>query len=89
MPRYIDADALKQRIKNNWYTATEIDEDIDAEPAADVVERKVGEWEQKEDPYGFFDTIPVCSICGCTTKMRETYHYCPNCGAMMKGEYDA
>ena len=48
-------------------------------------ERKKGEWIQKEDPYGFFDTIPVCSECGHTTKMRETYNYCPNCGAKMEG----
>ena len=38
MARYIDADALKQRIMNNWYTATEISDEIDAEPTADVVE---------------------------------------------------
>lgn len=36
MSRYIDADALKKRIMNNWYTATEISDDIDAEPTADV-----------------------------------------------------
>lgn len=40
MPRYIDADALKQRVKNNWYTSTEIMDDIDAEPTADVVEKE-------------------------------------------------
>lgn len=40
MPRYIDADALKQRIMNNWYTASEISDDIDAEPTADVVEKE-------------------------------------------------
>lgn len=57
--------------------------DVADAPTIDVPDRKVGKWEQKEDPYGFFDTIPVCSICGCTTKMRETYRYCPNCGAEM------
>lgn len=29
---------------------------------------KHGRWEMKPDPYGFFDEIPVCSACGCTTK---------------------
>lgn len=43
-----------------------------------------GRWEMKEDPYGFFDTIPVCSACGCTTKYRVTSTYCPNCGARME-----
>lgn len=42
-----------------------------------------GHWEMKADPYGFFDEIPVCSACGHTTKLRETYKYCPNCGARM------
>lgn len=50
-------------------------------------ERKRGRWEMKPDPYGFFEEIPVCSECGCTTKWREKYPYCPNCGAdMRKGE---
>ena len=43
-----------------------------------------GRWEMKPDPYGFFDEIPVCSECGHTTKMRETYNYCPRCGAKME-----
>ena len=51
-------------------------------------ERKSGRWEMKPDPYGFFEEIPVCSACGCTTKWREKYPYCPNCGAMMKGADD-
>ena len=49
-------------------------------------ERKSGRWEMKPDPYGFFEEIPVCSECGCTTKWREKYLYCPNCGARMEGE---
>lgn len=48
--------------------------------------RKKGKWIRKPDPYGFFDDIPVCSECGCTTKMREESKFCPNCGADMKGK---
>lgn len=51
---------------------------------ADVEPIRHGEWIMKPDPYGFFGEIPVCSVCGCTTKMRETYNYCPNCGAKME-----
>ena len=51
-------------------------------------ERKKGKWIEKEDPYGFFNSIPVCSECGCTTKMRERYNFCPNCGADLRGEQD-
>ena len=47
-----------------------------------------GRWEMKEDPYGFFDTIPVCSACGCTTKYRVKSAYCPNCGARMEAVTD-
>lgn len=42
-----------------------------------------GKWEMKPDPFRFFDEIPVCSECGCTTKMREKTLYCPHCGARM------
>ena len=60
---------------------------IIAVPSAEP-ERKTGRWEMKPDPYDFFDEIPVCSECGCTTKMREVYKFCPNCGADMRGEQD-
>ena len=51
-------------------------------------ERKTGRWKMEPDPYGFFEEIPVCSECGCTTEMRKTYKFCPNCGADMRGEQD-
>lgn len=53
----------------------------DAQPSA---ERKKGRWEMKPDPYGFFGEIPVCSECGCTTKMRDKTKFCPHCGARME-----
>ena len=61
--------------------------DIDVQTILDLpsAERR-GRWEMKEDPYGFFDTIPVCSECGCTTKYRVKSAYCPNCGARMEAE---
>ena len=49
----------------------------------DREEKAMTKWEMKPDPFGFFDDIPVCSECGCTTKMREKTKYCPNCGAKM------
>ena len=56
---------------------------LSALPSSDVQPVRYGRWEREEDPYGFFDTIPVCSACGCTTKYRVTSAYCPNCGAKM------
>lgn len=47
-------------------------------------ERKTGRWEEMPDPYGFFDSIPVCSECGCTTTMRTKSLFCPHCGARME-----
>lgn len=79
MPRYIDADALKQRIMNNWYTASEISDDIDAEPTADVVERKKGKWKDgccSECGYNWGKDAPIASV----------PNYCPNCGAVMGKE---
>ena len=56
-------------------------------PTVDTVPVRHGRWEMKSDPYGFFDEIPVCSECGCTTRLREVYKFCPNCGAdMMKDD---
>lgn len=56
-------------------------------PAADVVERKKGEWVEDynliNDTYHFH-----CSVCGDeewgTRKQIEDTHYCPNCGADMR-----
>lgn len=95
MTEYISRDkALKvidalDDISDAWGCAIPmhtIKEKIKEIPSADVVKRKRGEWKQRSDPYGWFETIPVCSICGCTTKWRETYMFCPNCGARMVTE---
>ena len=52
-------------------------------PTIEAVPVKRGKWEMKPDLFGFFHDIPVCSECGCTTKMREKTKYCPHCGARM------
>lgn len=59
--------------------------------AADVVERKRGEWEHRVESHhdthtdeywdeGYF----VCSECG--ESWWDTTNFCPNCGADMRGE---
>lgn len=96
--RLIDADALREVMYHEafekdtdmqkwdggcWIRYKMFENAIESAPTIDPVRR--GEWVMKPDPYGFWDEIPVCSACGCTTKMRETYAYCPNCGARMEG----
>ena len=89
MSRLIDADRLlTDRMKSKYYRLPNGDLaipliDIEHAPTVDAEPVRHGHWEGKEDPYGFFDAIPVCSVCNCTTKYRETSAYCPNCGAKM------
>ena len=88
--KYVSVKTVKDKMRYYGFrapdmTVTEFIED-ELLPAADVVEKKKGHWEMKPDPYGFFEEIPVCSECGCTTKWREKYLYCPNCGADMREE---
>jgi hypothetical protein len=55
-----------------------------------------GEWKQTEEPMGWHDVDCVeCSACGESWVLNdnldfdlivEYWHYCPNCGAKMKGE---
>lgn len=68
------------------YDTDRIEDAVDM--AIKALEQKKGEWKMESDPYGFFEKIPVCSECGCTTEMRKTYNFCPNCGADMRGEED-
>ena len=92
--RLIDAENLAKFIDyghlNNpnekLYSENDIREMIDMMPTVDAVPVRHGKWEMKPDPYGFFDEIPVCSECGCTTKMREKTKFCPHCGTRMDEE---
>ena len=61
----------------------------DIEDAPSVVpSRAEGEWELASDNDGEYG---ICSICGNDadfTHYGKSYHYCPNCGAKMKGVDD-
>lgn len=83
MARYIDADALlAEAMADGAYGYVDAKQIAEA-PAADVAPVRHGRWEMKPDPFGFFHDIPVCSECGCTTKMRDKAAFCPHCGAQM------
>lgn len=82
MSRYIDADKLQQVYKEIHGGKRLLL--IDTEPTADVRENVKGEWlnTRPDAPmFGFY----YCSICG-RKRTSPQDHYCPNCGADMRGE---
>lgn len=89
MPRYIDADKLREVMERYDDYAVDI---VDDAPTADVVERKKGKWMKHNDKACWY-----CSECkkdnyyaycwnSDTGKYEFQDHYCPNCGAEMEGE---
>ncbi len=58
-----------------------IKQSIYALPNADVVPVRHGRL-LNPNPYG------ECSLCGHLIDIRDSYNYCPNCGARMDGEDD-
>ena len=98
MAEYIEREALLKFIENGLnnpdktkafgYDAVEIMTEVQYAPAADVVERKRGEWEFVEQRFyhGGFINLFRCSECSAATD--KEYNFCPNCGADMRGDTD-
>ena len=90
MADYIDRDAVcyqleKQATVDGQPRAIRRARRIVAEfPAADVVERKRGEWARMNE------LDYRCSVCNKRTFINRypLYAYCPNCGADMREEQD-
>ena len=90
MPRYIDAEKLKE-LRHNYiqgkldFNGNEYDL-IDKCPTADVQEVVHAAWVWKEfgDIYG--GVVLCCSECLETEGAHMGYDYCPNCGAKMDKE---
>lgn len=89
MAKYIDADKMREEWLENGeneyvYDTNSVLDSIDAQPTADVVEVKRGEWKRKgQDIY--------CSVCGNESAYNpfgasKFSDYCPNCGADMRSE---
>lgn len=88
MARYIDAEKMREDWLENGenefvYDTNAVLDSIDAQPTADVVEVKHGEWIDTGDE--ILDTTYSgwkCSECGyvfCGNKFK----FCPECGAKM------
>lgn len=95
MPRYIDADILKdlyQPIDGKDYNVNMaiIRANIDDIPTADVQEVKHGKWIPSIDKDGIYEE--VCSECGYIEKYNidpnndNHPNYCPHCDAKMDGK---
>ena len=93
MSRYIDAEALIERILKLKVVTDDmygmgiargierVETAIQMQPTADVVEVKHGEYIQK----GAWHI--ECSVCrNVLAHIGEVKNYCPNCGAKMDGE---
>lgn len=91
--KYIDADALLDKIERMWnahqLTNTKYKTFVDllkAEPAADVRENVRGEWVDRNGNIVFpFWERYECSECGARS---DNKNFCPNCGADMRGDVD-
>ena len=87
MSRYIDADKIPwtdliDNLNSNIKVLVTFAEKVNRMPIADVRENVRGEWIRRKD------TIQ-CSQCKAKwidhTYLIETFRFCPNCGADMRG----
>ena len=99
MPKYVDAEALKAKLRQVYYD--DFNRDllsviIDDTPAADVAPVMHGRWVRASgmmppEAFGVYE----CSLCGWTqdyhipTRLRQKTPYCPWCGAKLEGNDNA
>ena len=97
MSRYIDADALIEKLQDKNAMLTYAVFIIKEQPPADVREVVRGEWKETTESIGWEEvSCAECSVCGETFVLGDYamddiklgFNYCPNCGADMRGEED-
>lgn len=100
MPRYINADALRDTIHAHHYVLCDafnstdygmwtigIYQAIDEQPTADVQEVKHGHWITRNEGNPFL-IYGECSVCEFGQSLSAYLNFCPNCGAKMDGGCD-
>jgi hypothetical protein len=86
MKEYIEREGLLEKLAERDLVLCVTEWDIKNAPAADVVERKRGEWVQ----IGYDDLMDriTCSCCkeyfSIIDNCTEEFNFCPNCGADMR-----
>lgn len=78
MAKYIDADALKNKLISSGAICDFGQYLIDIQPTADVRPERHGKWLHCDDG------LCECSECG-EVAGDNFYKFCPNCGAKMDG----
>lgn len=83
--RYIDADALLNRMPDGLPYKASVKRIVMQAPTADVVEVEHGSF------VWIADDSPMCNICGEVFDTNDNadaglWKFCPNCGATMDGE---
>ena len=93
MAEYIEREAVCSDCNNQKICVDKSKCPVGRAPAADVVERKRGEWWIEDD--GFGCELMTCSVCkasfydGDNDTVDSPHNFCPNCGCDMRGEGDA
>ena len=81
----------KDYVRHAWSKGINPIEYIDAIPAADVVERKRGEWYCESDGYADGELVydmwsgPICGKRFYEWEEKPDWNFCPNCGSSMEG----
>jgi hypothetical protein len=86
MKEYIEREAARDLFEQALVDDWEIqyaDDRLDEIPAADVVEVRHGRWVYNDE----LDDMFHCTVCDAVS-VRNTFRYCPNCGAKMDGGAD-
>ena len=86
MSDYIEREkVLKLVAESGKFSLMAMIADPEIIPSADVRENIHGEWELDES-----DNSVTCNKCGCSMYLNDICngdgHFCPNCGADMRGE---
>ena len=91
MNKYIELEAAITEMRKPRFTEAELRRRLANIPAADVRPVVHGHWISTKEAEEMGDIMKefTCSICGCCEwdcTESESFNFCPNCGADMRGK---